>query len=236
MSGLRNPGVSACALNSTFINRISYMTNNNTELLIRLAQGGKKNAIDMLWEIHGAVVLDLAASQSSYRQSDFSLRGLTRAERRRAIMGETFLLFRCLVLKFDPSRNDDFLGYVAQYLIWQAQSEKRKNAKLSGREVLGDEALSGYAGDSGLDDDREGLRKLVDKVSSVFDSKPELQKCIKEFYNVCEYMDRGEVVEVAKRNNCARMTIYNQFKAIRKTLENEEYSHLTEEIGLILAA
>ena len=236
MSGLHNPGVSACALNLTFINRISYMTNNNTELLIRLAQGGKKNAIDMLWETYGAEVLDLAASQSSYRQSDFSLRGLSRAERRRAIMGETFLLFRRLVMKFDPSRNDDFLGYVVQYLVWQAQSEKRKNAKLSGREVLGDEALNWCVGDSGLEGDQEGLRNLVAQVSDTLESRPELQKCLDEFYSVCEYAEKGEVVEVAQRVNCTRMTVYNQVRAIRKTLQNGANSHLVEEIKHVLAA
>ena len=212
------------------------MPNNNTNQLIRLAQGGKKTAIDMLWDIYGTEVLNVAASQSSYRQSDFSLRGLSRAERQRAIMGETFLLFRRLVMKFDPSRNDDFLGYVVQYLVWQAQSEKRKNAKISEREVLGDGILDSCRGESGLGGDQEGLRNLVGKVSDTLKSRPELQKCLDEFYSVCEYADKGEVVEVAKRVNCTRMTVYNQVKAIRKTLQNGANPHLAEEIKQVLAA
>ena len=212
------------------------MPNNNTNQLIRLAQGGKKNAIDMLWDLYGTEVLNVAASQSSYRQSDFSLRGLSRAERQRAIMGETFLLFRRLVMKFDPSRNDDFLGYVVQYLVWQAKSEKRKNAKMSEREVLGDDALDSYEGESGLGDDQEGLRNLVAQVSDTLESRPELQKCLDEFYSVCEYAEKGEVVEVAQRINCTRMTVYNQVRAIRKTLQNGANPHLVEEIKHVLAA
>ena len=87
----------------------------NTELLIRLAQSGKKTAIDQLWSCYGDAILSAAVSQASFRQSDFSYRGLSSVERRRAIMGVpiVYLVYNHIL----PEKNGDDFAYSSDYLL-----------------------------------------------------------------------------------------------------------------------
>jgi len=207
----------------------------NTELLIRLAQSGKKTAIDQLWSCYGDAILSAAVSQASFRQSDFSYRGLSSAERRRAIMGEIFLLFRSQVLKFDPTRNDDFLGYMVQHVIWHTLSEKRRNSQRSHFEAGGVDDIkeSAYAADF---DKEISHRAILKKITNRLEGKPALQKCLKEYHEACMATNKGEIVAVAEATGCTRATIYNQLKAIRKAVQDDSSNHLAEEIRLALAA
>ena len=209
-----------------------------TKFLIQLAHCGMNRAVNILWDTYGNDVMNAAITQAYLKQSDFSLNGLTAEQRRRAIMGETFLLFRRQVLNFDPTRNDDLLGFVIQHIQWHTQTVKRNNTKHDKRETYNVD-ITDTPDMVEFDKEKDNmfdLKKLVKLIYKRLERKPALRKCLEEYCRACECMDKGEVVEVADRLGCTRASVYNQVKAIRKILEDNSNKQLAEEIWFALAA
>ena len=206
-----------------------------TEILIRAAHQGYRNAVARIWNIHGDEIMRAALIQSHIWKPDFSLRGKANDARIRHISGQVYENFADLVYAFDPDRNDDFLGFVYQHVKWLTLTEKRNNAKLYTREVYGVEIPETAA----PQDDYERVtdyRTLVKRAGKVLKSNKVLSQNFEEHRKVCGYMEKGEIVEVSDRLGCTRATVYNRNKASRKYLQDGADAKLHEEIMLVLAA
>ena len=88
-----------------------------------------------MWEQYGDKIVGIAAKQSYTMDSDFGYHGYSVAERRSAVMSETFEVFRKTALEFDATLGVPFMAHAANKVKWQLQTNKRENAKKTDREV-----------------------------------------------------------------------------------------------------
>ena len=107
--------------------------------LIALAQTApteeaRASAIGQMLEQYGDKIVGIAAKQSYNMDSDFGYHGYSVADRRAAVMGETFEVFLKTALEFDATLGVPFMAHTANKVKWQLQTDKRENSKRDDRE------------------------------------------------------------------------------------------------------
>ena len=102
---------------------------NNLIALVQTAptEEARASAIGQMWEQYGDKIVGIAAKQSYTMDSDFGYHGYSVADRRAAVMGETFEVFLKTALEFDATLGVPFMAHTANKVKWQLQTDKREN-------------------------------------------------------------------------------------------------------------
>ena len=204
--------------------------------LIALAQSApneesRANAIGQMWEQYGDKIVGIAAKQSYTMDSDFGYHGYSVAERRSAVMSETFEVFRKTALEFDATLGVPFMAHAANKVKWQLQTNKRENAKKTDREVSLD-----YIENCSAPNDMEANVYLKDSIVAIKRSlagNPTLLRYFDTLMDICHDGLNPTDAEAARRMSCTRATTNNYRKQL---LEHLYDCGLVEDCRMALAA
>jgi hypothetical protein len=217
--------------------------------LIRIAQGAetknkRNHAVLKLWDIHGPKVMGITNSYSIKEDADWDLRGLSHADRQKQIMSNTFMMFHRAVMNYDTHTKVPFMAYVANTSKFQQKTEKRNNAKRTGREVVID--FSGNTREDKYGDNPQMIRDLailreadctecqeieaieardtIDGIERFLKkNSPKLLTYFRTSYEFCQEYGDCRDIDVAVKLGCTRANV----GVLRKKLEN-----LLREAGL----
>lgn len=238
---------------------------NNLIALVQTAKDERARAvaIGLIWEKYGDKIVGIAAKQSYNMDSDFGYHGYSVADRRAAVMGETFEVFLKSTQEFDATLGVPFMAHAAQKAKWQLQTDKRENAKRDDREVSIDRAREcrsykkktsekgdQHAADpeniayidrhhpmaSNLFDDMEKnvyLKDAIDVMKRSLAKNPKLLRYFNTLMEICNEGLSPTDAEAASRLNCTRATTNNYRKQLLQHLCD---SGLYEECHMALAA
>lgn len=193
-------------------------------VLVGLAQLGQKNALKMLWERYGDLVMRIAVSQARKQQSDFSEKGESNKRREMSIAGKFYLHFADWIQNYDETCNVPLNKYLAQRIVWATKGEKRKNSKRAGFESVVDDAAF-WNSEALVDEystrfaDESEQSRMLEGIAREVASSPKLTRFFEHCCEVFQIYDKCEESEVAKRMGCSRPTVYNLFDQIRKHLK-----------------
>jgi hypothetical protein len=204
--------------------------------LIALAQSApnedaRASAIGQMWEQYGDKIVGIAAKQSYTMDSDFGYHGYSVAERRSAVMSETFEVFRKTALEFDATLGVPFMAHAANKVKWQLQTNKRENAKKTDREVSLD-----YIENCSAPNDMEANVYLKDAIAAIKRSLASNPTLLRYFDTLLEISLDGlnpTDAEAARYMGCTRATTNNYHKQL---LEHLDDYNLVEDCRMALAA
>ena len=194
-------------------------------------EDARANAIGQMWEQYGDKIVGIAAKQSYTMDSDFGYHGYSVAERRSAVMSETFEVFRKTALEFDATLGVPFMAHAANKVKWQLQTNKRENAKKDEREVSLD-----YIKNCSAPNDMEVNVYLKDAIVAIKRSlagNPMLLRYFDTLVDICyDGLDPTDA-EAARRMECTRATTNNYRKQLLQHLIDYD---LVEDCRMALAA
>lgn len=204
--------------------------------LIALAQTApteeaRASAIGQMWEQYGDKIVGIAAKQSYTMDSDFGYHGYSVADRRAAVMGETFEVFLKTAQEFDATLGVPFMAHAANKVKWQLQTNKRENAKKDDREVSLD-----YIENCSAPNDMENNVYLKDAIAAIRRSlvgKAALLRYFDTLVDICYDGLNPTDAEAARRMGCTRASTNNYRKQLLQHLND---CNLVEDCRMALAA
>ena len=204
--------------------------------LIALAQTApteeaRASAIGQMWEQYGDKIVGIAAKQSYNMDSDFGYHGYSVADRRAAVMGETFEVFLKSALEFDATLGVPFMAHAANKVKWQLQTNKRENSKRDDRE----EPLE-YIENCAAPNDMENnvyLKDAIDAIRRSLKGNPTLLRYFDTLVDICYDGLNPTDAEAARRMGCTRATTNNYRKQLLQHLNDY---NLVEDCRMALAA
>lgn len=191
----------------------------------------RASAIDQIWELYGDKIVGIAAKQSYSMDSDFGYHGYSVAQRRSAVMSETFEVFRETALEFDATLGVPFMAHAANKVKWQLQTNKRENAKKDDREVALD-----YVENYSAPNDAETKIYHKDAIVAIRRSLVGNPTLLRYFDTLLEISLDGlnpTDAEAARYMGCTRATTNNYHKQLLQHLYNY---NLLEDCRMALAA
>lgn len=228
-------------------------TEHETEALICIAQDKTKPlrfrqwAINWLWDIHGERFLGLMAAKSRAMNSDWDLQGLSDKQRSVHISGQVYRVFSNVILKFDLTRGPEFPAYLTKMGDYCLKTEKRKNSRMTEREVRIDFSRESRPNNLSRDPEKSPDRNeeaLMDAAINEISSRNTFEKKIflilaneaikkairdkdnlREFlttaFNVCNESDKGYTdTEVAERMGKSKVQVGNYRRQVLELLES----------------
>lgn len=204
--------------------------------LIALAQTApteeaRASAIGQMWEQFGDKIVGIAAKQSYTMDSDFGYHGYSVADRRAAVMGETFEVFLKTAQEFDATLGVPFMAHAANKVKWQLQTNKRENAKKDDREVSLD-----YIENCSAPNDMENSVYLKDAIAAIRRSlvvNTTLLRYFDTLVDICYDGLNPTDAEAARRMGCTRASTNNYRKQLLQHLSDY---NLVEDCRMALAA
>ena len=206
---------------------------NNLIALVQTAptEEARASAIGQMWEQFGDNVVGIAAKQSYNMDSDFGYHGYSIADRRAAVMGETFEVFIKTAQEFDATLGVPFMAHIANKVKWQLQTAKRENSKRDDREETL-EYIEHCAAPNDMDN-KVHLKDAIDAIKRSLKGNPTLLRYFDTLMDICYDGLNPTDAEAARRMGCTRATTNNYRKQLLQHLS--EYG-LVEDCRMALAA